>query len=448
MNTATHPVAPEEVMAFLDGELSAEQAQSVSAHVEQCAECAASAAEFRTVSDSLSDWRVPPVPESLSHRLVDSSGKMQAAMETRRPSIFIRASFWSWKQWTVGLGSAMAILLLIAAISIPNLMRPKMAYRRIPELSQEESKTNGTLGKLTATKPQQEVFTNQIPERPSSGREDTTLQELDTPLAATDTNGLTHGRGEHAENSESPRVGYGSGGGNGPVDFQQPMIARTVSLSIMVKDFAGARANLDVILARHHGYAAQLNASTAENAARSLNGSLRVPAGELSATVGELKALGRVQNESQGGEEVTQQHADLVARLKNSRETERRLQAILAERTGKISDVLAVEQEIARVRGEIEQMEGEQKSLEHRVDFATVDLNLNEEYKAQLVIPPLSAGNRLHNALVEGYRNASETLLGIVLFFAEYTLTLVIWAMILGFPIVLLWRRYRRALTA
>ncbi len=70
--------------------------------------------------------------------------------------------------------------------------------------------------------------------------------------------------------------------------------------------------------------------------------------------------------------------------------------------------------------GKIEQTEAEQKSLEHRVEFATVELNLTEEYKAQLLSPPLSAATRLHNALVEGYRNATETLLGIVLFFAEY----------------------------
>jgi Domain of unknown function (DUF4349) len=70
-----------------------------------------------------------------------------------------------------------------------------------------------------------------------------------------------------------------------------------------------------------------------------------------------------------------------VARLKNSRETELRLQTILTQRTGKIGDVLEVEREIARVRGEIEQLEAEQKSLEHRVEFATVDLSLTEEYQ-------------------------------------------------------------------
>jgi hypothetical protein len=222
------------------------------------------------------------------------------------------------------------------------------------------------------------------------------------------------------------------------------MIARAVSLSIIVKDFAASLASLDVILARHHGYSAQLNVSTPENAARGFSATLRIPSPELTLALGDLKTLGHVENETQSGEEVTQQHADLVARLKTSRGTEERMRAILQQRTGKISDVLEVEEQIARVRGEIESMEAEQKALEHRVDFATVELQLTEEYKAQLNSPAVSASTRIHNAFVAGYRNASETLLGIVLFFGEDGPSLLIWLVILGLPGVLVWRRYRR----
>jgi hypothetical protein len=223
------------------------------------------------------------------------------------------------------------------------------------------------------------------------------------------------------------------------------MIARTVSLSIVVKDFDASRAALDTILVRHNGYAAGLNVETPQGAARALQGSLRVPAPQLVAAVAELKALGRVEVETQNGEEVTQQHADLVARLKNSRETEQRLQDVLRTRTGKVKDVLEVEEEIARVRGEIEQMEAEQQTLEHRVSFATIDLKLAEEYKAQLSSPALSAGMQLRNAIVNGFRNASESLLGIILFFAEAGPTLLLWLTILFIPARLLWRRYQRA---
>jgi len=223
------------------------------------------------------------------------------------------------------------------------------------------------------------------------------------------------------------------------------MIARTASLSIVVKDFDAGRSSLDAILERHSGYAASLNVSTPQGSARTLQASLRIPAPQLAAAMRELKAVGRVGNETQNGEEVTQQHADLLARLKNSRETEQQLQEVLRTRTGKVKDVLEVEEEIARVRGEIEQMEAEQKTLEHRVEFATIDLKLAEEYKAQLNTPAPSVLMQLRNATVNGFRNAFESLLALVLFLAESGPSLLLWLAVLGIPAWRLWRRYRRA---
>jgi Domain of unknown function (DUF4349) len=134
-----------------------------------------------------------------------------------------------------------------------------------------------------------------------------------------------------------------------------------------------------------------------------------------------------------------------VARLKNSRETEASLQDILPNRTGKISDALAVEQEIARVRGEVEQMEAERTNLERRVDFATVDLNLAEEYKAQLGTPAPSISTRFHNAIVSGLRSALETVVGVTLFLAEVGPSMVIWLMVILPVGWFFWRRWRRS---
>jgi hypothetical protein len=223
-----------------------------------------------------------------------------------------------------------------------------------------------------------------------------------------------------------------------------PMIARAASLTIRVKDVEASRSSLDSILARHHGYPAQLNVNSPENGPRGFQASLRIPEAEMVSAVGEIKGLGRLESESQSGEDVTRQHADMAARLKTARETEERFRAILQQRTGKISDVLEVERSIARVRGEIESMEAEQKALEHRVDFASVEIQLSEEYKAQLGSPADSVSTRIYNAFVAGYRNATETLLGFLLFFEEYGPSLVIWLVILALPIFLVWRRYRR----
>ena len=269
------------------------------------------------------------------------------------------------------------------------------------------------------------------------------LPSANPPGAAADTNGLLLGLDDHVKDSSSLD-------GQSISDQQSrvltaPMISRTVSLSLVTKDFQSSRASLDAILVRHNGYAAELNTATPQNAARSLEASLRIPAPQLPATLAELKSLGRVEGETQNGEEVTRQHGDLLARLKNSRETEQRLEAILTQRTGKVSDVLGVEREIARVRGEIEQMEAEQKNLEHRVDFATINLQLSEEYKAKLDSPAPAISTLIGNAAVNGYRNVADTLLAIVLFFAEYGPVLIFWLFLFSIPAWLAWRRWCRA---
>ena len=225
---------------------------------------------------------------------------------------------------------------------------------------------------------------------------------------------------------------------------EAPMIARTASLTILVQDFAAARNSLDAFLARYGGYSANLAIDTPENGQRRFQASLRIPANQLDSALADLKKLGRGLNESQSGQEVTQQHADLAARLQNSRETELRLRDVLAQRTGKIGDVLQVEQEIAWVRGEIETMESEQKALEHRVAFAGVDLQLVEEYNERLNPSPVSTVSRLRNAFVEGIRSASGTLLGLILFLEEFAPSILIWATLLGLPAYFVWRRHKR----
>jgi predicted anti-sigma-YlaC factor YlaD len=426
MNTTAHPVVPEEVMALLDGELSAAEAHAVAAHLDRCAECSALAEQFRSTSLSLSRWNVEAVPEKLEEFVTGAAAKAGSGVDIGKANIFVRASFWTWRQWATAGGGTLAVLLLVSAISVPSLHR-SFKHEAVTLLA-DPGEFNDQKSKV-------------------SGRQ---IMQLNppataaTPGIAADSNGLFHGLGDHAEKSFSVA--------GQPMTDQRdkvssgPMIARSVSLSIVVKDFAASRSSLDRMLARHHGYSAQLNVSTPENAARGLEASLRIPAPELASAVADLKTLGRVENESQSGEEVTQEHADLVARLKNSRETEQRLRTILQERTGKVVEVLQVEQEIARVRGDIERMEAERKALEHRVDFATVDLQLTEEYKAQLNPPAASVSTRIRNALVAGYRNASEMVLGIVLFFAESGPTLLIWLMIIVLPVIFVWRRYRQAL--
>ncbi|MBZ5525268.1 MAG: DUF4349 domain-containing protein [Acidobacteriia bacterium] len=65
MRTRNHPVEPEELMAYLDGELPHDRAAEAAAHLERCAECQTLAADLREVSRRLTAWQVE-TPEGAS----------------------------------------------------------------------------------------------------------------------------------------------------------------------------------------------------------------------------------------------------------------------------------------------------------------------------------------------------------------------------------------------
>jgi len=222
-----------------------------------------------------------------------------------------------------------------------------------------------------------------------------------------------------------------------------PMIARVAGLTLTTSEFEKTRAGLEEILKRYHGYLGDLKVNAPADAGRSLTATLRIPAPQLDAALAELKKLGRVENEAQGGEEVTQQYVDLEARLKNSQHTEQRLVQMLAQRTGKLQDVLKVELEIDRVRGEIEQMQAEKKELSKRVAYATLSTIINEEYHAKLQGAPPSTGSRFRNAAVEGYNTVVEGLIDVGLFLFSAGPSLLIWAAILFFPARWAWKKIR-----
>jgi hypothetical protein len=221
-----------------------------------------------------------------------------------------------------------------------------------------------------------------------------------------------------------------------------PMLAKTSQLVLITREFDKSRGALEDILKRHRGYFGQLDVAAPVSGPRTLTATLRVPSDQLDPTTAEIKKLGQVESESQSGEEVTQQYVDLDARLTNARNTEQRLTTLLHDRTGKMSDVLSVEQEIDRVRGSIEQMEAQKKTLVNRVDFATLNVTLREASQAQF--SPHSTWTRFRDAASEGYESLVDGVVAVAVFLLAYGPSLFLWGGISLLIARFAWRRWRR----
>lgn len=89
-------------------------------------------------------------------------------------------------------------------------------------------------------------------------------------------------------------------------------------------------------------------------------------------------------------------------------------------------------------------MDAELKNLSTRVAFATVQLQVAEEYKEALRVDHSSTLGRLRNAAVEGYRSVVQGAIGIIVFLLAYGPSLLIIMAVFLFPGRALWKAVRR----
>ena len=158
------------------------------------------------------------------------------------------------------------------------------------------------------------------------------------------------------------------------------MIVYTGSVSLRVNDTNATINKITEILNGVKGYVA--NKSLVAYGQDKLRGTInvRIPAAALETTLGQIKALAvRVLKETADSNDVTAEYVDLEARRTNLEKYEVELQSLLAtvrERTGKAEEILAIYNELTRVRGEIEQIKGRQNYLQNTSALATYTIEL------------------------------------------------------------------------
>jgi hypothetical protein len=216
---------------------------------------------------------------------------------------------------------------------------------------------------------------------------------------------------------------HGAGAAGGPQSSSRAT-RTTIDMSITVDDVA---ASVDRVRAAAVGAGGWVGEATIAGDHDRHTGSVvvRVPVAGKEDVRATLRGMGDVERESESAEDLTEQRADLDARLHNAREEEKRLVALMSDHTGSLADVIAVEKELAGVREGIEKLEAEQRVMAAQVDYAAFTVTLSERAAAGE-----GAGKRIAGAAREGLSAAWQlVVIGAMVLVAAAPTTLLLGAM-------------------
>lgn len=154
-------------------------------------------------------------------------------------------------------------------------------------------------------------------------------------------------------------------------------IIYTATIRLIVEDFTKAEEDLITLVKNQKGYVISSEVTGTPGTPRSGQWKVRVPVERFEEFRAEAVKLGKLERSAVDSQDVTDEYYDLEARIKNKKVEEARLIQHLKS-TGKLEDILAVEREISRVRGEIERQQGRLQLLAKLTAMTTITIFINE----------------------------------------------------------------------
>ena len=181
-----------------------------------------------------------------------------------------------------------------------------------------------------------------------------------------------------------------------------------------------------------------------ENPEQSLkvgNISVRVPENIFISTIDEIKALGIVTNFGMGGQDITMQYRDTASEVENLKIQEQRLREIMAK-TNNVNEILEVERELSRVRGDINRLTGNIKRWDDLVALSTINISLNEVALKDKKIQPVSENiwDKAGKGFIRTINGIVELMEAAFIWFISF-LPIVLLLIIIALPIMLIAKR-------
>jgi hypothetical protein len=177
------------------------------------------------------------------------------------------------------------------------------------------------------------------------------------------------------------------------IERSNRMIVKNADVRLMVKDTDVAIDRATQIIGDAGGYIVSSRVWYQDyygNNLKYASITIGVPVDEFENVLSRLRGLAvRVVDETASGSDVTDQYVDLQSQLTNLEATRARIQEFLKD-AKTVDEALRINQELANIEGQIEQIKGQMNYLNDRSAYSTITVNLEPEFPVLTPTPTIT----------------------------------------------------------
>lgn len=215
-----------------------------------------------------------------------------------------------------------------------------------------------------------------------------------------------------------------------------PQVIRTASVTVQVADVQQGAAEVVTVTSQFGGSVQNQDQSNSDGVSYA-NIAARVPADKLDAYLEAIKGIGEVQYLNVSAADVTPQVLDIEARISSLEASIARLKVLQAQ-AGNVTDLIAIETELANRQGELDSLKSQRDYYADQVAMSTVTISLTPT-SAQGIVTPDFLG---------GLANGWQALLNVAAFGVTavgFLLPLLVIAAIVAAVVLVIVRRRRQS---
>lgn len=174
-----------------------------------------------------------------------------------------------------------------------------------------------------------------------------------------------------------------------------------------------------------------------------LTASVRIPADRFDDFIQYAEKGFDVKNKSISSQNITDTYVDNEARLNNLKAQEKQILGIL-EKAKTVEEVLKVQAELYKIRGEAEALEGRKRNWDKQIDYATLIINADKKQIVPDNKKTIISGSDFIKAIGKGFSNTGVSLILFVEQLFIFIFSNIIVLVIIGVLSILGFKRFKK----